>query len=65
MNHGTRLASPDFLVETLDIDEEVLDSALMDLLTSDWQTLEGADALDLEVPDPLPAQLPPTPQSRR
>lgn len=37
---GTSLTQPSWLDEPLDIDEETLDSALMDLLTSDWQSLD-------------------------
>ena len=39
MNRGPSLLEPEGLVEPLDIDLESLDHALMDLLTSDWQSL--------------------------
>jgi hypothetical protein len=45
MNQATAQPFADTLAEPLDIDEEVLDSALMELLTSDFTPLEGkADA---------------------
>lgn len=61
MIRGTSLKRPKRLDEPLDIDEETLDIALMDLLTSDWQTLDdgdshGADALEDQ--PPAPAQTP-------
>ncbi|MGS5089864.1 hypothetical protein ACVC7V_25550 [Hydrogenophaga sp. A37] len=40
MNRGISPVPPEGLMEPLDIDLESLDHALMDLLTSDWQTLE-------------------------
>jgi hypothetical protein len=40
----------------MDIDEETLDSALMDLLTSDWQTLDDGDS---QGADPLDDRPPP------
>ena len=45
MNRGTSSAQPDGVVEPLDIDLDSLDHALMDLLTSDWQTLDDSDLL--------------------
>ena len=39
----SRATFPDVLVEPLDIDVETLDSALMELLTSDWQTLDDSE----------------------
>ena len=39
----SRATFPDVLVEPLDIDVETLDSALMELLTSDWQTLDDGE----------------------
>ncbi len=50
MNRGPSLVEPEGLVEPLDIDLESLDHALMDLLTSDWQTLddEGPPAAETE-----------------
>ena len=57
---GTSLTQPSWLDEPLDIDEETLDSALMDLLTSDWQSLDdGGDAPNTNVSGdspPLSAQ---------
>ena len=47
---------PDVLMESLDIDLDSLDHALMDLLTSDWQSLD----------DELPSEDTPTqPQGLR
>ncbi|MCB2016572.1 MAG: hypothetical protein KDF54_03510 [Hydrogenophaga sp.] len=47
---------PDVLMESLDIDLDSLDHALMDLLTSDWQSLD----------DELPSEDAPTqPQGLR
>ena len=43
MNRGTSSAQPEGLVESLDIDLDTLDHALMDLLTSDWQTLYDSE----------------------
>ena len=43
MIRGTSLTQPKRLDEPLDIDEETLDSALMDLLTSDRQPLDEGD----------------------
>jgi hypothetical protein len=40
----SRATFPDVLVEPLDIDVETLDSALMELLTSDWQPLDDGEA---------------------
>ncbi|WP_291105765.1 hypothetical protein [Hydrogenophaga sp.] len=34
------------MVEPLDIDLDTLDHALMELLTSDWQTLDDGEPLD-------------------
>lgn len=48
MNHWTSPKQPDRLDEPLDIDEEALDSALMDLVTSDWQPLDDGDSSDDE-----------------
>ena len=41
MNLGPSTVLSEDLVEPLDIDIDTLDHALMELLTSDWQTLEG------------------------
>ncbi|MFP8780338.1 hypothetical protein [Hydrogenophaga sp. RWCD_12] len=49
MNRGTSLVQPQDLMEPLDIDLDTLDHALMDLLTSDWQTLDGGEWLDTAV----------------
>jgi hypothetical protein len=46
MNRGTSSVQPEGLVESLDIDLDTLDHALMDLLTSDWQTLDDGELLD-------------------
>ena len=43
MNRGTSSVQPEGLVEPLDIDLDTLDHALMDLLTSDWQTLYDSE----------------------
>jgi hypothetical protein len=40
MNRSTFPVEPEGVVEILDIDLDMLDHALMDLLTSDWQTLD-------------------------
>ena len=46
MNRGTSLVQPQDLMEPLDIDLDTLDHALMDLLTSDWQTLDDGEPTD-------------------
>lgn len=43
MNRGTSFVQPQDLMEPLDIDLDTLDHALMDLLTSDWQTLDDGE----------------------
>ena len=48
MNRGTSSVQPEGLVEPLDIDLDTLDHALMELLTSDWQTLDDGEPLDAE-----------------
>jgi hypothetical protein len=53
MNRGTSFVQPEGLVEPLDIDLESLDHALMDLLTSDWQTLDDSEAPDTVLETPL------------
>jgi hypothetical protein len=53
MNRGTSFVQPEGLVEPLDIDLESLDHALMDLLTSDWQTLDDCEAPDTVLETPL------------
>ena len=45
MNRGTSLLPTEGWVEPLDIDVDSLDHALMELLTSDWQTLDDSEAL--------------------
>lgn len=57
MNRGTSLAQPEPWVEPLDIDLDTLDHALMDLLTSDWQTLYDSEPPHAPVAAP---QLSPT-----
>jgi hypothetical protein len=49
MNPSTFPVQPDDVVETLDIDLDVLDHALMDLITSDWQTLDDGEPTDAAV----------------
>ena len=52
MIRGTSLKQPNWLDEPLDIvDEETLDSALMDMLTSDWQSLDDGEAPKADVLD--------------
>ena len=46
MNRGPSLVQPEGLAEPLDIDLDTLDHALMELLTSDWQTLDDGELLD-------------------
>lgn len=46
MNRGTSSVQPEGLVEPLDIDLDTLDHALMELLTSDWQTLDDGEPQD-------------------
>ena len=48
MNRGTSSVQPEGLVEPLDIDLDTLDHALMELLTSDWQTLDDGGPQDAE-----------------
>lgn len=43
MNRGISPVEPEGLFEPLDIDIDSLDHALMDLLTSDWQTLDDGE----------------------
>jgi hypothetical protein len=43
MNRGPSPEQSEGLFEPLDIDIDSLDHALMDLLTSDWQTLDDGD----------------------
>lgn len=59
MNRGPSTLPPEDLVEPLDIDLDTLDHALMDLLTSDWQTLD-----DGEAPDAAPVTQRPRPVTR-
>lgn len=46
MNRGPSSVPPEGLFEPLDIDIDSLDHALMDLLTSDWQTLDDGEPQD-------------------
>lgn len=46
MNRGLSPVAPEGLVEPMDIDLDTLDHALMDLLTSDWQTLDDGEPRD-------------------
>ena len=48
MNRGTSSVQPEGLMEPLDIDLDTLDHALMELLTSDWQTLDDGEPQDAE-----------------
>lgn len=43
MIRGPSPVQPEGLFEPLDIDIDSLDHALMDLLTSDWQTLDDGE----------------------
>ncbi|WP_177136560.1 hypothetical protein [Hydrogenophaga aromaticivorans] len=45
MNRGPSTLQREGLVERLDIDLDTLDHALMELLTSDWQTLDDGEPL--------------------
>lgn len=55
MIRGTSRKPSSGLDESLDaVDEEALDSALMDLLTSDWQSLDDGEATEVEAPDDWP-----------
>ena len=57
MNRGTSPVQPEGWAEPLDIDIDTLDHALMELLTSDWQTLDDSEPRDaaLEIPRLSPA----------
>ena len=46
MNRGISPVQSEGLFEPLDIDIDSLDHALMDLLTSDWQTLDDGEPRD-------------------
>lgn len=55
MIRGTPRKPSSGLDESLDaVDEEALDSALMDLLTSDWQSLDDGEATEIDTPDDWP-----------
>lgn len=56
MNRGISPVEPDGLFEPLDIDIDSLDHALMDLLTSDWQTLDDGEpqSTALVAPEHIP-----------
>ena len=45
MNRGPSPLLSEGVVEPLDIDIDTLDHALMELLTSDWQTLDDGEPL--------------------
>lgn len=53
----TNLKRSEALVESLDIDLDTLDSALMEWLTSDWQSLDEGEA-HVSEEDTTPAPLP-------
>ena len=55
MNRGTSSAQPEGLVESLDIDLDTLDHALMDLLTSDWHTLDDFEPTEAAALEVLPS----------
>ena len=57
----SRATFPDVLVEPLDIDVETLDSALMELLTSDWQTLDDGEPPHAENSSDVGWPSPPSP----
>ena len=46
MNRGISPVQPEVWADSLDIDLDTLDHALMDLLTSDWQTLDDGGPRD-------------------
>lgn len=46
MNRGISPVQPEAWGGPLDIDIDTLDHALMDLLTSDWQTLDDGEPPD-------------------
>lgn len=56
MNRGISPVQPEGLVAPLDIDIDILDHALMDLLTSDWQSLDDGEPQDaaLATPEHVP-----------
>jgi hypothetical protein len=56
MNRGPSTVQPEGLFEPLDIDIDSLDHALMDLLTSDWQSLDDGEPQDaaLVAPEHVP-----------
>lgn len=55
MIRGTSRKPSSGLDESLDaVDEEALDSALMDLLTSDWQSLDDGEASEIDALDDRP-----------
>ena len=57
MNRGLSPVQPEGWLEPVDIDIDTLDHALMELLTSDWQTLDDGEPLDaaVEIPRLSPA----------
>lgn len=54
MNRGISPVLPEGLAEPPDIDLDTLDHALMDLLTSDWQTLDEGEPREAAVAAPRP-----------
>ncbi len=56
MKRGTSPLEPAGLAEPLDIDLDTLDHALMELVTSDWQTLDDAEPRNAAEPTPRPDQ---------
>ena len=55
MIRGTSRKPSSGLDESLDaVDEEALDSALMDLLTSDWQSLDDGESSEIDALDDWP-----------
>ena len=63
MNRGISPVQPEGLVAPLDIDIDILDHALMDLLTSDWQTLD--DGAPQDAPLVTPEHVPTVPDTLR
>jgi len=51
MNRGPSSLAPEGLLDPLDIDLDALDHALMDLLTSDWQALDGFEPTEAAAPE--------------
>ena len=55
MNRGTSPVQLQSLMERLDIDLDTLDHALMDLLTSDWHTLDDFEPTEAAALEVLPS----------